>query len=65
MSTPAMPDAKLIIEPITAPDLEKIVQLHMISFALEENYSSRLGTAFVSATYDFFVHDPKSFGFIA
>jgi ribosomal protein S18 acetylase RimI-like enzyme len=65
MSMPPMSNANLVIEPFTMADLGKVVQLHMISFTLKENFSSRLGVPFVNATYDFFVRDSKSFGFIA
>lgn len=53
------------IEPFTYPDLEHVVRLHTACFTVEDNFAMRLGPQFLSATYEFFLKDPKSFGFVA
>ncbi len=60
-----MDEKTVMIQELGPEHLKAVVQLHQECFAPETNFSTRLGPRFLRASYNFFVKDPKAFGFVA
>lgn len=53
------------IRALQSSDLEDVITLHENCFKSDENYSVRMGREFLRLTYQFFLDDERSFGFVA
>lgn len=55
----------MTIRTFQSSDLEDVITLHENCFNSDENYALRMGRDFLRVTYQFFLGDDKSFGFVA
>ena len=60
-----MDEKTVVIQEYEPEHLDALVALHQACFPAETNFSVRLGPRFLRATHQFFLDDPKSFGFVA